>query len=176
MQATLLSAGARLVPVPVDDEGISVAHGRAAAPDARMVHVTSAHQWPLGPTLSDERREELLAWADEADAWIVEEEYDGVFRYDGRHPTPLRALDRAERVTYIGTFSQTIYPALRIGYVIAPPALVDAFVAAKATADRQTGIFEQAILAEFIFDGHYGRHRTRMQAIYAERSRRLTPT
>ena len=173
VRATFIGAGVTMVPVPVDDDGIDVARGRELAPRARLAHVTSAHQWPLGPTLSRARRAELLRWADDADAWIVEDEYDGVFRYDAQRPEPLRALDRSDRVIWTGSFSTTTFPGLRIGYLIAPPPLVDAFVAAKAIADRQTSSFEQAILAEFIYDGHYNRHRTRMQAIYAERQARL---
>jgi GntR family transcriptional regulator/MocR family aminotransferase len=173
VRAAFAGAGCTMVPVPVDDDGIDVAHGRELAPRARLAFVTSAHQWPLGATLSAQRRAELLDWANDADAFVVEDEYDGVFRYDGQRPEPLCALDRAERVIWTGSFSMTTFPGLRIGYLVAPPPLIDAFVAAKAAADRQTSSFEQAILAEFIYDGHYQRHRTRMQAIYAERGTRL---
>jgi GntR family transcriptional regulator/MocR family aminotransferase len=173
VRAAFIGAGVTMVPVPVDGEGLDVARGRELAPRARLAHVTSAHQWPLGPTMSRARREELLRWADEADAWIVEDEYDGVFRYDGMRPETLRALDRTDRVIFTGSFSTTMFPGLRIGFLIAPPPLIDAFVAAKAVSDRQTSSFEQAILAEFIYDGHFNRHRTRMQTIYAERQARL---
>jgi GntR family transcriptional regulator/MocR family aminotransferase len=173
LRATYGGGGARLIAVTVDAEGLSVQRGRALAPRARLAHVTSAHQWPLGVTMSPARRAELLAWADEADAWIVEDEYDGVFRYDTRKPEPLRALDRAERVLWTGSFSVTTFPALRIGYLVAPAKLVDAFVAAKATADRQTSTFEQAILADFMYEGHYTRHLRRMQEVYAERQARV---
>jgi GntR family transcriptional regulator/MocR family aminotransferase len=173
LRATYAGGGAAIVPVTVDAEGLSVERGRALAPRARLAHVTSAHQWPLGITMSAPRRAELLAWADEADAWIVEDEYDGVFRYDTEKPAPLRALDRNERVLWTGSFSVTTFPALRIGYLIAPPKLVDAFVAAKAAADRQTSTFEQAILADFMYDGHYARHLRRMHEVYAERQARV---
>ena len=172
VRAAFTGAGCTMVPVPVDADGIDVARGRKLAPGARLAFVTSAHQWPLGPTLSAPRRAELLRWAEEADAFLVEDEYDGVFRYDGERPTPLRALDD-DRVIWIGSFSMTTFPGLRVGYLVAPPQLVDAFVAAKGAADRQTSSFEQAILAEFIYDGHYYRHRSRMQAIYAERGAHL---
>jgi GntR family transcriptional regulator/MocR family aminotransferase len=115
----------------------------------------------------------LLEWAESADAWIVEDEYDGVFRYDGTRPMPLAALDTRGRVCAIGSFSVTTFPAVRIGYLVAPPWLVDAFTAAKLVADRQTSMLEQAILAEFMFDGHYGRHVARMHEVYAERRDRL---
>jgi len=173
VRAAFIGAGCTMVPVPVDDDGIDVARGRELAPRARLAFVTSAHQWPLGATLSAQRRSELLRWADDADALVVEDEYDGAFRYDGQRPEPLRALDRADRVIATGSFSMTTFPGLRVGYLVAPLQLVDAFVAAKAAADRQTSSFEQATLAEFIYDGHYQRHRTRMQAIYAERRTRL---
>jgi len=174
LRATYAGGGATAVPVAVDAEGMSVEHGRALAPRARLAHVTSSHQWPLGVTMSPARRRELLAWADEADAWIVEDEYDGVFRYDALKPEPLRALDRAERVLWTGSFSVTTFPALRIGYLIAPPKLIDAFVAAKATVDRQTSTFEQAILADFMYEGHYARHLLRMRDVYAERQARVS--
>ncbi len=173
VRGTLLGTGAEIVPVPVDAEGLDVAAGRALAPNARMVHVTSAHQWPTGATLSPARRTALLEWAESADAWIVEDEYDGVFRYDGSRPTPLAALDTRGRVCTIGSFSVTTFPAVRIGYLVAPPGLVDAFIAAKSIADRQSSTLEQAVLAEFIFDGHYGRHLARMQEVYVERRDRL---
>jgi GntR family transcriptional regulator/MocR family aminotransferase len=173
VRGTLLGTGAEIVPVPVDAEGLDVMAGEALAPDARMAHVTSAHQWPTGATMSQQRRESLLAWAEAADAWIVEDEYDGVFRYDGSRPKPLAALDTRGRVCSVGSFSVTTFPAVRIGYLVSPPGLVDAFIAAKSVADRQTSTLEQAILAEFIFDGHYARHLTRMQDVYAERRERL---
>lgn len=173
VRAAFGGAGCTMVPVPVDDDGLDVARGRALAPRARLAFVTSAHQWPLGSTMSAQRRTELLRWTAEADAFVVEDEYDGVFRYDGEAPPPLRALDGGDRVIWTGSFSMTTFPGLRVGYLVAPAQLAGAFVAAKAAADRQTSSFEQAILAEFIYDGHFHRHRTRMQAIYGERGARL---
>jgi GntR family transcriptional regulator / MocR family aminotransferase len=173
VRATFMGSGARLVPVPVDDDGIDVAAGRALAPNARLVHVTSAHQWPTCVTLSLARRAELLRWAGERDAWIVEDEYDGAFRYDGKGPAALASIDGSGRVVWIGSFSVTIFPAVRIGYLVAPSGLVDAFVAAKSVSDRQTSTLDQAVLAEFMYDGHYGRHIGRMREIYAERRDRL---
>ena len=173
VRACFLTAGATLVAVPVDEEGIDVEFGRAIAPKARLVHVTSASQWPLGPAMSRPRREALLEWASVADAWVVEEEYDGAFRYDDERPSYLKQLDTEGRVIWVGSFSITTFPAIRLGYVIAPPELVDAFVAAKATADRQTSTFEQAILAEFMYQGQYQRHLQRMREIYAERRAHL---
>ena len=176
VRGTLLGTGAEIVPVPVDEEGLDVMAGEVLAPDARMAHVTSAHQWPTGVTMSPARRQALLAWAEAADAWIVEDEYDGIFRYEGARPTPLAALDTRGRVCAVGSFSVTTFPAVRIGYLVSPPGLVDAFIAAKSVADRQTSTLEQAILAEFIFDGHYARHVARMHEVYAERRDRLVTT
>jgi GntR family transcriptional regulator/MocR family aminotransferase len=173
LSATYASGGATAIPVRVDAEGMNVERGRALAPRARLAHVTSAHQWPLGVTMSAARRAELLAWAAEADGWIVEDEYDGVFRYGDEAPLPLVAMDRGDRVLWTGSFSVTTFPALRIGYLIAPAKLIDAFVAVKAAADRQTSTLEQAILADFMYDGHYARHLARMQAVYDERQARV---
>jgi GntR family transcriptional regulator/MocR family aminotransferase len=168
-RATFVGAGVRLVPVPVDDEGIVVAKGVAAAPRARLAFVTPAVQSPTTVTMSAARRAALLAWADAADAWIVEDDYEDVFRYDGEDPPPLHSLAANDRVILIGSFSLSTFPALRVGYIVAPRALVDAFVAAKAAIDRQGATLEQAVLAEFVLGGHYVRHLRRMSTEYAER-------
>jgi GntR family transcriptional regulator/MocR family aminotransferase len=168
-RATFAGAGMRLVPVPVDDEGIAVAQGVAAAPHARLAFVTPAVQSPTTVTMSAARRAELLAWADAADAWIVEDDYEDIFRYDGEDPAPLHSLATTDRVILIGSFSMSTFPALRIGYIVAPRSLVDAFVAAKAAIDRQGATLEQAVLAEFVLGGHHLRHLRRMAAEYAER-------
>jgi GntR family transcriptional regulator/MocR family aminotransferase len=157
------------VPVPVDDDGIVVAQGVAAAPRARLAFVTPAVQSPTTVTMSAERRAALLAWADAADAWIVEDDYEDVFRYDGEDPPPLHSMAATDRVILIGSFSLSTFPALRIGYIIAPRPLVDAFVAAKGAIDRQGATVDQAVLAEFVLEGHHIRHLRRMSAEYAER-------
>ena len=168
-RATFVGAPARLVPVPVDGEGIVVAHGAATAPRARLAFVTPAVQSPTAVTMSAARRAALLAWADEADAWIVEDDYEDIFRYDGDDPAPLLSIATTERVILIGSFSLSTFPALRIGYIIAPRSLVDAFVAAKGAIDRQGATLDQAVLAEFVLGGHHLRHLRRMSAEYAER-------
>jgi GntR family transcriptional regulator/MocR family aminotransferase len=167
-RATFVGAGARLVPVPVDAEGLDVARGVAAAPRARLAFVTPAVQSPTTVTMSPARRAALLAWASAADAWIVEDDYEDIFRFDGDEPPPLHSA-ATDRVILIGSFSMSTFPALRIGYIIAPRALVDAFVAAKAAIDRQGATLDQAILAEFILGGHHLRHLRRMSGEYAER-------
>jgi GntR family transcriptional regulator/MocR family aminotransferase len=165
-------AGARVVPVPVDAEGLDVDAGVRLAPRARLAVVTPSHQYPLGVTMSLRRRLALLAWADRADAWIIEDDCDGDYRYAGQPLHPLRALGRqtaANRVIYVGTFAKVLAPGLRIGYLIAPPGLADAFARARALIDRQSPTPLQITLAEFIGDGHFASHLRRMRMLYTER-------
>ena len=168
-KGALSAAGARLVPVPVGPEGLEVAAGIAACPTARLAYVSPSHQYPLGVTLSLAQRLALLDWADHAQAWILEDDYDSEYRYTSRPLAALQGLDRAERVLYIGTFSKVLFPALRLGYVVVPPDLVSPFVAARAVADRHSPSIEQAVVADFIREGHFARHIRRMRALYAER-------
>lgn len=168
-RAALAAAGAVIVPVPVDDRGLDVAQGLARAPDARLAYVTPAHQAPLGVTLSLDRRLTLLDWAATRGAWIFEDDYDSEFRYEGRPMPALQGLDRAGVVVHAGSFSKTLFSALRLAYVVVPDALLDRFLAAKSIVDRFTPPFAQAVLVEFIAEGHFGRHLRRMRAIYAER-------
>ena len=168
-KGALSAAGARLVPVPVGPEGLDVAAGIAACPTARLAYVSPSHQYPLGVTLSLAQRLALLDWADHAQAWILEDDYDSEYRYTSRPLAALQGLDRAERVLYIGTFSKVLFPALRLGYVVVPPDLVSPFVAARAVADRHSPSIEQAVVADFIREGHFARHIRRMRALYAER-------
>jgi len=163
------AAQARIVPVPIDAEGIEVETGVKLAPDARLICVTPSHQYPLGVTMSLKRRLELLRWASRAGAWILEDDYDSEYRYEGRPLAALQGLDNDNRVIYTGTFSKVLSPALRIGYLVAPPDLVDAFTAGKALLDRHSPIFEQMILADFFAAGHFARHIRRMRNLYAER-------
>jgi len=172
-RGAFLGAGATLVPVPVDTEGLDVAAGIAAEGSPRLVYVTPSHQFPLGVTLSLPRRLALLDFARTAGAWIVEDDYDSEYRYSGRPIASLQGLDRAARVLYMGTFSKTLFPSLKVGYLIVPDALIDAF----RTAIRLTGHVPapaiQAALADFIGDGHYGTHVRRMRAVYAARQASL---
>lgn len=173
IRAAFASVGARLLPVPVDGEGLDVARGRAAAPRARLAFVTPSFQAPLGVVMSLTRRLALLDWAVEARSWIVEDDYNGEFRYDGRPQASLQGLEHAgsERVILLGTFSKTLFPALRLGYAIVPPHLADAFSLARLTMDRHSPVVEQAVLADFIAQGHFARHIRRMRALYAKRQR-----
>ena len=168
-RAAFVAAGATLAPVPVDREGMDVARLRAVAPRARLACVTPSHQFPLGVTMSARRRLALLEWARAAGAWIVEDDFDSEYRFRGRPLPSLHGMDAAGCVLYVGTFSKTLFPALRLGYLIVPSPLVDVFARARATVDRHPSALEQAVLAEFIAEGHFARHVRRMRALYAER-------
>ncbi|CAN5866514.1 PLP-dependent aminotransferase family protein [soil metagenome] len=168
-RAALSAAGAVAVPVPVDDEGMCVAEGERIAPRARMAYVSPSHQFPLGVTMSASRRLELLRWAARAGAWILEDDYDSEFRYSSRPLASLQGMDQDGRVVYIGTFSKTLAPALRLGYLIVPPGFAEAFRAGRAACDRHSPVLDQAVLADFMAEGHFARHLRRMRNLYAER-------
>lgn len=168
-RAAFAAAGGRVVAVAVDDEGLSVAAGRAAAPDAALAVVTPSHQFPLGVTMSLARRLELLEWAAAQGAWIVEDDYDSEYRFAGRPLAALQGLDRAGRVVYVGTFAKVLFPALRVGYVIAPSALVERFAQARAAVDGHPPIGFQPALAEFIESGAFTSHIRRTRQLYGAR-------
>jgi len=172
-KGALLGAGARLVPVPVDPEGMDLVAGKARCPTARLACVTPSHQFPLGMTMSLPRRLALLAWARETGAWILEDDYDSEYRYVGKPLTALQGLDRAGRVIYVGTFSKVLFPALRLGYVVVPRDLVEAFLATRLFLDMHPPWLEQVVLAEFMAAGHFARHIRRMRTLYAERQAAL---
>ena len=171
--AAFVAAGARVVPVPVDDEGIDVAAGQRLAPDARLAYVSPSHQFPTGVAMSLSRRLQLLAWAARTGAFIVEDDYDSEFRFRGRPLAALQGLDEAGRVVYVGTFNKLMFPALRLAYLVAPPALADRFVAARALVDGHTSTPPQAALADFIREGHLGTHLRHMRTVYEERRQAL---
>ena len=172
-RAALQGAGAELVPVPVDAEGLALAQGERARPDARLAYVTPSYQYPLGITMSLARRLALLEWARRAGAWILEDDYDSEFRYVGHPLAALAGLDTTGQVIYMGTFSKVLFPALRLGYLVVPPSAVDAFVQARALAGRHAPTLEQAVLADFIGEGHFARHIRGMRALYQERQTAL---
>jgi len=169
VRATLLAAGARLIPVPVDEEGINVQAGVARAADARLVYVTPSHQFPLGCTMTLARRLELLNWSRCTRAWILEDDYDSEYRYSSRPIPALQGLAAQDQVIYVGTFSKVLFPSLRLGYLVVPSALVDVFTAARTIATGTLPLIEQAVLTEFITEGHFGRHLRRMRTLYQER-------
>jgi GntR family transcriptional regulator/MocR family aminotransferase len=164
----LIAAGAKVRPIPVDGQGIDVGAGIRSAPNARAVFVTPSHQFPTGVVLSMARRLELLAWAREKGAWIVEDDYASEFRYGGRPLASLQGLDEGERVIYIGTLNKALFPGLRMGYAVVPRALLRAFVAARYLMDRQPSTLYQAVVATFMEEGHFAAHIRRMRLLYRE--------
>ncbi|TFF07221.1 PLP-dependent aminotransferase family protein [Pseudomonas sp. BCA14] len=155
-------AGAQLQGVPVDGEGIDCQVLGTLA-DCRVAYVTPSHQYPLGVVMSLARRLELLAWAERTGGWIIEDDYDGEYRYSGAPLSPLAALDRSGRVLYVGTFGKVAFPALRLGYLVLPPGLVDAFARRRAVDMRHSEVSTQAVMAEFMAAGHFQRHIRRMR-------------
>ena len=172
-RGALVGAGARLVPVPVDGEGMDISAGVRLAPQARLAYVTPSHQYPLGVAMSLARRIELLGWASRAGAWVLEDDYDSEFRYTGRPLASLQGLDRGGRVIYMGTFSKVLFPALRLGYLVVPPPLVEAFASALALTGGPPPTHTQAVLADFLAEGHFLRHIRRMRSAYIERQEAL---
>jgi GntR family transcriptional regulator/MocR family aminotransferase len=168
----LRAAGADLYPVPVDEHGM-VTDALDAIDDARLACVTPSHQYPTGAVMSLPRRLQLLDWARRTDAYVLEDDYDGEFRFDGPPIECLQSLDRAGRVIYAGTASKLLFPALRIGWLVAPEALAPHFLNAKALADTGTPSIEQLALADFITGGHLERHARRARARAAARRRCL---
>ena len=166
---TFRATGARMIPVPVDQDGLNVAAGIKLSPRAKLAYVTPANQFPLSVTMSADRRMELLNWAVGAGAWIVEDEYDAEYRYHGRPVAALQSLDRSGSVIYVGTFTKMLFNALRLGFMVLPQRLVGAFEAARSFVDRHPPTLDQAILAEFITEGHFGHHVRRMRQTYSER-------
>jgi GntR family transcriptional regulator/MocR family aminotransferase len=165
----LTAAGCRLVPVPLDDEGLNVAAGIRKCRKAKAAFVAPSHQYPLGATMSASRRLQLLEWAHSAGAWIIEDDYDSEYRYDSKPIASLQGLDHYSRVVYIGTFSKTLFPSLRIGYVVIPKDLVNRFAAVRYAMDIAPPVFFQAVLSDFMSEGHFARHIRRMRLLYAER-------
>jgi GntR family transcriptional regulator/MocR family aminotransferase len=162
-------AGARTVPVPLDGEGLDLDAGRARSADARLAYVTPSHQYPMGVTMSLSRRLDLLDWAERSEAWILEDDYDSEYRYKGRPIAALQGLDDAGRVIYVGSFSKVLFPSLRLGYLVVPEPLVEAFVGAKSLVDRCPPLVPQMVVTDFIEEGYFERHLRRMRTLYAER-------
>jgi GntR family transcriptional regulator / MocR family aminotransferase len=161
--------GCNLVPVPVDNEGMDVAAGIKRCRKARAAFVTPSHQFPLGVTMSASRRLQLLDWAQNTGSWIIEDDYDSEYRYESSPIPSLQGLDAGARVIYIGTFSKVLFPSLRIGYVVVPLDLVDRFLSIRRAVDIGPPTFYQEVLANFISEGHFGRHIRRMRVLYRER-------
>ncbi len=165
----LVAAEAQIVPIPVDDNGLMVEVGIERAPDARLAYLTPSHQFPLGVSLSLSRRLALLSWATKAGSYLLEDDYDSEYRFAGRPLASLQGLDDNDRTLYIGTFSKVLFPSLRLGYVVVPEILVEAFAAMRHYVDGNAASLEQRALAAFMADGHFVRHIRRMRVLYAER-------
>ena len=169
----LTLAGCELVPVPVDHEGLDVRAGMKLCRTARAAYVTPSHQFPLGATMSASRRLQLLNWAQSCGSWIIEDDYDSEYRYGVTPIASLQGLDTNDRVIYVGTFSKTLLPSLRVGYIVMPADLVDRFMAVRVAMDLYPPHVNQAVLADFINDGHFARHIRRTRLLYSERRERL---
>lgn len=168
-RAALIAAGARLVPVPVDDQGLVVAVGRALAPAPKLIFITPSRQYPLGVTMTMARRAELLAFAESCGAWVIEDDYDCEFRYGGTPLPAVQSMDGSGRVIYLGTFSKALLPSFRLGYFVGPPELATAFANAKAIIDKHPPLLEQITLESFMQSGRFAAHIRRMRQIYGER-------
>jgi GntR family transcriptional regulator/MocR family aminotransferase len=167
--AAFRNAGARIVPVPVDEHGLDVGRGIERSARAKAVHITPAHQFPLGAALSIERRLALLDWARRSGARIVEDDYDSEYRFAGRPIPALQGLDRGDCVIFLGSFSKVLFPSLRLGYLVVPPALLEPLLTLRSNTDRYAPTLDQAILCDFIAEGHLGRHIRRMRELYRTR-------
>ena len=172
-RSALIANGARLFPVPVDDQGLDPVKGEALAPDAKLAVLSPSHQYPLGSLQNLPRRMAMLDWANRSDAWILEDDYDGEFRYTGKPVSALHSLDPDGRVLYLGTLSKILAPSLRIGYLVVPMDLVEVFTAARVVSDRHVPLEIQAVTAEFIEGGHLASHIRRLHPLYNARRQAL---
>ncbi|MCC6193194.1 MAG: PLP-dependent aminotransferase family protein, partial [Burkholderiales bacterium] len=170
---SLIAAGAELVPVPVDDQGLRVEEGLRRRRRFRLAFVTPSHQQPLGVVMSLERRFALLKAAQQARAWVIEDDYDGEFPFGGAPLPTLKSVDTNDLVIYVGTFSKSLFPSLRLGYFLAPAALTDTFGSIMSKVMQGVPTFVQAVVAEFIDEGHFASHLRRMRRTYAERHEAL---
>jgi GntR family transcriptional regulator/MocR family aminotransferase len=168
-----LSAGLNVIPVPIDSEGMIISAGKKREPSPRLVFVTPSFQCPLGSMMSLSRRLELLGLANETNAWIIEDDYFSEYRYGSGPVASLQSVDQGHRVIYVGNFSKSVVPSLRIGYLVLPPALVETFKRVRSTMSRQPPGVDQAILAEFISEGHLERHVRATLRTYRERKEAL---
>lgn len=162
-------AGATIIPVPVDEYGLAVSRGEELCKYAKAAYLTPAHQFPLGVTMPVERRLALLKWARETGAFLIEDDYDSEYRFEGRPIPALQGLDKQGSVVFLGSFNKVLFPALRLGYLVAPPVLLDSLLALRLSADFYPPGPAQAILCDFMTEGHFGRHLRRMRDLYAGR-------
>ncbi|HEX8298583.1 MAG TPA: PLP-dependent aminotransferase family protein, partial [Rubricoccaceae bacterium] len=168
-RVALTAGGAEPVPVPVDGDGLDVKALAVRGAGVRAVYVTPSHQYPLGASMSAARRLALIDWAEREGAWLIEDDYDSEYRYVSRPLGALQGVSPGGRVVYVGTFSKVMFPALRVGYLVVPPALWDAFVAAREALDLFSPTLYPLALADFLREGHYARHVRRMRGVYLRR-------
>jgi GntR family transcriptional regulator/MocR family aminotransferase len=171
-----LASGAQLTGVPVDEEGMQVEELLRRQAGVRAVYITPSHQYPLGVTMSASRRMQLLNWAARKGTWIIEDDYDSEYRFGNRPIVSLQGMDKHARVVYIGTFSKVLFPAIRLGYVVVPQDLVPAFSAYRDATDIFASTLYQAVVTDFIREGHFARHIRRMKMLYQERRNCLVQT
>jgi GntR family transcriptional regulator / MocR family aminotransferase len=169
VRSLLVGSGCRVVPVPVDTEGLDVDAGMRLGPDARVAFVTPSHHYALGVTMSASRRFQLLEWARRSSSWIIEDDYDSEYRFESMPIPSLQGLDTDGRVIYIGTFSKVLRPSLRLGYIVIPPDLVERFAAVRFAMDIFPPYLFQEVMTDFMRAGHFGRHVRRMRALYKAR-------
>ncbi|MGD9536763.1 MAG: PLP-dependent aminotransferase family protein [Alphaproteobacteria bacterium] len=173
VHSAFIGAGAKVVYLPVDEEGLSVKAGRQLGGEPRMVVVAPSHQYPLGVVMSLGRRLELLSWARESRSWIVEDDYDSEFRYGGHPFAALQGMDDRGCVIYIGTFSKVLFPSMRIGYLVLPRSLLEPIARARLVIESYPSIMLQPVLARFMAEGHFATHVRRMRKIYEKRKAAL---
>ncbi len=167
--AIFKALAAKIIPVPIDMNGLNVVEGQRRCDRAKLAYVTPAHQFPLGVTMSLDRRLALKDWAWRTGGLIFEDDYDSEYRYSGRPIPALQGLDQNDSVIFAGSFSKVLFPSLRLGYLVVPPGLIDKFAAARYIMDRHSAVIDQAILCDFITEGHFGRHIRRMRELYSSR-------
>lgn len=165
----LSAAGAKLVWLPLDEHGADIDKGLAAAPDARVTYVTPNSQFPTGAVLSRLRRKKLLHWANQNEGWIIEEDYESDFVFEGAAPAPLASQSPGHRVIYLATLNNVMFPSLRLAYLVLPDALVDRFAAARRTIDAASDIPRQMVMQDFMEAGYLAAHIRRCKEVYAER-------
>jgi len=169
VRSVLHVSGLNTRPIAVDSEGLNPSPADFAAPPPRLMLVTPSHQYPLGMVMSLARRRMLLEYARQHQCWIIEDDYDSEFRYGSRPLASLQGLDTAGQVIYVGSFGKTLFPGLRVGYLVAPEALAESFATASAELYREGQLLQQAVLAEFIAEGHFTSHIRKMRALYGQR-------
>ncbi|WP_321957339.1 MocR-like pyridoxine biosynthesis transcription factor PdxR [Paraburkholderia bannensis] len=169
VRSVLHVSGLKPRPIAVDSEGINPSAADFAAPPPKLILVTPSHQYPLGMVMSLARRRTLLEYARQNQCWIIEDDYDSEFRYGSRPLASLQGLDTAGQVIYVGSFGKTLFPGLRVGYLVAPEPLAESFATASAELYREGQLLQQAVLAEFIAEGHFTSHIRKMRALYGQR-------